>query len=150
MSKTPSKPTPGNRVAKVLARAGISSRRDAEKIIAEGRVRVNGKVIDSPALNITDTDRVSVDGKLVAEPEPPRLWLYNKPAGLVTTEKDEQGRQTVFQSLPADMPRVMSIGRLDITSEGLLVLTNDGEVKRKLELPSTGWLRRYRVRICWI
>ena len=137
----------GDRVAKVLARAGISSRRDAEKIIAEGRVRVNGKVIDSPALNIGANDRVSVDGKLVAEPEAARLWLYHKPAGLVTTEKDEQGRQTVFESLPADMPRVMSIGRLDITSEGLLVLTNDGEVKRKLELPSTGWLRRYRVRI---
>ena len=147
MSKTPVKSTPGNRIAKVLARAGISSRRDAEKIIAEGRVRVNGKVIDSPALNITDTDRVSVDGKLVAEPEAARLWLYHKPPGLVTTEKDEQGRQTVFESLPADMPRVMSIGRLDITSEGLLVLTNDGAVKRKLELPSTGWLRRYRVRI---
>ena len=147
MSKSPAKATPGNRVAKVLARAGISSRRDAEKIIAEGRVRVNGKVIDSPALNIGPTDRVSVDGKLVAEPEPARLWLYHKPAGLVTTEKDEQGRQTVFESLPGDMPRVMSIGRLDITSEGLLVLTNDGEVKRKLELPSTGWLRRYRVRI---
>ncbi len=147
MSKIPSKTTPGDRVAKVLARAGISSRRDAEKIIAEGRVRVNGKVIDSPALNIGAGDRVSVDGKLVAEPEAARLWLYHKPAGLVTTEKDEQGRQTVFESLPADMPRVMSIGRLDITSEGLLVLTNDGEVKRKLELPSTGWLRRYRVRI---
>ena len=153
MSKAPSKPSTssataaGQRVAKVLARAGISSRRDAEKIIAEGRVRVNGKVIDSPALNITDADRVSVDGKLVADPEPPRLWLYHKPAGLVTSEKDEQGRQTVFESLPADMPRVVSIGRLDITSEGLLVLTNDGAVKRRLELPSTGWLRRYRVRI---
>lgn len=155
MSKSPSKATPGdrpvapagNRIAKVLARAGIASRRDAEKIITEGRVRVNGKVIDSPALNITETDRVSVDGKLVADPEPPRLWLYHKPPGLVTTEKDEQGRQTVFESLPADMPRVMSVGRLDITSEGLLVLTNDGAVKRRLELPSTGWLRRYRVRI---
>ena len=149
-SATPSAPASaaaGQRIAKVLARAGIASRRDAEKIIAEGRVRVNGKVIDSPALNISDTDRVSVDGKLLADPEPPRLWLYHKPAGLVTTEKDEQGRQTVFESLPAEMPRVMSIGRLDITSEGLLVLTNDGAVKRKLELPSTGWLRRYRVRI---
>ena len=148
MTKAPvSKAHAGNRIAKVLARAGIASRRDAEKIIAEGRVRVNGKVVDSPALNITDADRVSVDGKLVADPEPPRLWLYHKPAGLVTTEKDEQGRTTVFESLPADLPRVMSIGRLDITSEGLLVLTNDGAVKRRLELPSTGWLRRYRVRI---
>jgi len=153
MSKAPSKPatsapTPtGDRIAKVLARSGLASRRDAEKLIAEGRVRVNGKVIDSPALNITATDRVSVDGKLIAEPEPPRLWLYHKPAGLVTSEKDEKDRQTVFDTLPADMPRVMSVGRLDLNSEGLLILTNDGEVKRKLELPSTGWLRRYRVRI---
>jgi len=140
-------PPPGDRIAKVLARAGLASRRDAEKLIAEGRVRVNGKVIDSPALNISPTDRVSVDGKLIAEPEPPRLWLYHKPAGLVTSEKDEKDRQTVFDTLPADMPRVMSVGRLDLNSEGLLILTNDGEVKRKLELPSTGWLRRYRVRI---
>lgn len=143
----PTTPPAGDRIAKVLARSGLASRRDAERLIAEGRVRVNGKVIDSPALNISATDRVSVDGKLIAEPEPPRLWLYHKPAGLVTSEKDEKDRQTVFDTLPADMPRVMSVGRLDLNSEGLLILTNDGEVKRKLELPSTGWLRRYRVRI---
>ena len=116
-------------------------------MIADGRVSVNGKVIDSPALNVTQKDRITVDGKDVGEPEPPRIWLYHKPAGLVTTERDEKDRETVFDALPEDMPRVMSIGRLDLNSEGLLLLTNDGEVKRRLELPSTGWLRRYRVRI---
>ena len=116
-------------------------------MIADGRVSVNGKVIDSPALNVTDKDRITVDGKDVGEPDPPRLWLYHKPAGLVTTERDEKDRETVFGNLPDDMPRVMSVGRLDLNSEGLLLLTNDGEVKRRLELPSTGWLRRYRVRI---
>ncbi len=147
MTDTPPSTPPGDRVAKVLSRAGIASRRDAERMIAEGRVRVNGKVITSPALNIAPSDRVSVDGTLVGDPEPPRLWLYHKPAGVVTTARDEKGRPTVFDALPEDMPRVMSIGRLDINSEGLLILTNDGEVKRKLELPATGWLRRYRVRI---
>lgn len=141
--KTPS----GDRIAKVLSRAGIASRREAERMIADGRVSVNGKVIDSPALNVTERDRIVVDGKLVGEPDPPRLWLYNKPAGLITTERDDQDRPTVFGALPDDMPRVMSVGRLDINSEGLLLLTNDGGVKRRLELPSTGWLRRYRVRI---
>jgi 23S rRNA pseudouridine2605 synthase len=116
-------------------------------MIEAGRVSVNGKVITSPALNVTEKDRIVVDGKEVGEPDPPRLWLYHKPAGLVTTERDEKDRETVFDSLPEDMPRVMSVGRLDLNSEGLLLLTNDGEVKRKLELPSTGWLRRYRVRI---
>ena len=137
----------GDRIAKVLSRAGIASRREAERMIADGRVTVNGKVIDSPALNIIGGARITVDGKDVGEPDPPRIWLYHKPAGLVTTERDERDRQTVFASLPEDMPRVMSVGRLDINSEGLLLLTNDGELKRKLELPSTGWLRRYRVRI---
>jgi 23S rRNA pseudouridine2605 synthase len=140
-------PPPGDRIAKVLSRAGVASRRAAERMIAEGRVKVNGKVIDSPALNITDKDRVLIDGKPLAAPEPPRLWLYHKPAGLVTSAADEKGRPTVFDALPEDMPRVMSVGRLDLNSEGLLVLTNDGEIKRRLELPSTGWLRRYRVRI---
>ena len=140
-------PTPGDRIAKVLSRAGIASRREAERMIEAGRVRVNGKLIDSPALNVTAKDKIMVDGKPVGEPDPPRIWLYHKPTGLVTTERDEKGRETVFDALPADMPRVMSVGRLDINSEGLLVLTNDGEIKRKLELPSTGWLRRYRVRI---
>ncbi|EBA12506.1 pseudouridine synthase [Roseobacter sp. CCS2] len=140
-------PPPGDRIAKVLSRAGIASRREAERMIEDGRVSVNGKTITSPALNVTADDRIVVDGKQVGEPEPPRIWLYHKPAGLVTTERDEKDRPTVFASLPETMPRVMSVGRLDLNSEGLLLLTNDGEVKRKLELPSTGWLRRYRVRI---
>ncbi len=140
-------PPPGDRIAKVLSRAGIASRREAERMIEDGRVSVNGKTITSPALNVTADDRIVVDGKQVGEPDPPRIWLYHKPAGLVTTERDEKDRPTVFASLPEDMPRVMSVGRLDLNSEGLLLLTNDGEVKRKLELPSTGWLRRYRVRI---
>ena len=115
-------------------------------MIAAGRVAVNGKVIDTPALTVTAADRVAVDGKPLAAPEPSRLWRYYKPLGLITTERDEKGRDTVFAHLPEDMPRVMSIGRLDINSEGLLLLTNDGALKRRLELPSTGWLRKYRVR----
>lgn len=137
----------GDRIAKVLARAGIASRREAEKIIEAGRVTVNGKPITSPALNVTDKDRITVDDQPLAEPEPPRIWLYHKPAGLITTERDDQGRDTVFDALPDDMPRVMSVGRLDLNSEGLLLLTNDGALKRKMELPATGWLRRYRVRV---
>ena len=140
-------PPEGDRIAKVLSRAGIASRRDAERMIAEGRVSVNGKTITSPALNVTDRDRIVVDGKPVGQPDAPRLWLYHKPAGLVTSARDEKDRDTVFDALPDDMPRVMSVGRLDINSEGLLLLTNDGGIKRKLELPATGWLRRYRVRI---
>ncbi|KDB03277.1 rRNA pseudouridine synthase [Defluviimonas sp. 20V17] len=137
----------GERIAKVIARAGVASRRGAEALVAEGRVAVNGKVIDSPALNVTGSDRIVVDGKPLAAPEPARLWLYHKPLGLVTTARDEKGRRTVFDALPDDMPRVMSVGRLDINSEGLLLLTNDGEIKRRLELPATGWLRKYRVRV---
>ena len=140
-------PPAGDRIAKVLSRAGVASRREAERMIEDGRVSVNGKTITSPALNVTPADRVVVDGKQVGEPEPARIWLYHKPAGLVTTERDEKDRPTVFGTLPPELPRVMSVGRLDLNSEGLLLLTNDGEVKRKLELPSTGWLRRYRVRI---
>ena len=140
-------PPPGDRIAKVLSRAGIASRREAERMIEDGRVSVNGKTITSPALNVTSADRIVVDGKQVGEPEPARIWLYHKPAGLVTTERDEKDRPTVFGTLPPELPRVMSVGRLDLNSEGLLLLTNDGEVKRKLELPATGWLRRYRVRI---
>ncbi|RVT86605.1 rRNA pseudouridine synthase [Rhodobacteraceae bacterium CCMM004] len=143
----PQDPPPGERIAKVIARAGRASRREAERLIAEGRVRVNGRRIDSPALNVTAADRIVVDGQPLAAAEAPRLWLYHKPAGLVTTTRDEKGRRTVFDALPDDMPRVMTVGRLDLTSEGLLLLTNDGGIKRRLELPSTGWLRRYRVRV---
>ena len=148
MTDTPPKTTAtGNRIAKVLARAGIASRRGAEDIITAGRISVNGRRIDSPALNVTDSDLITVDGKPLNAPEPERMWLYHKPAGLVTTDSDEKGRRTIYDALPDDMPRVMSVGRLDINSEGLLLLTNDGGIKRKLELPSTGWMRRYRVRI---
>ena len=135
------------RIAKVLARAGIASRREAERLIEAGRVAINGKTIASPALNVTPADRITFDGKPVEPADIPRLWLYHKPEGLVTTAKDEKGRRTVFDALPDNLPRVMSIGRLDIGSEGLLLLTNDGGIKRRLELPSTGWLRKYRVRI---
>jgi 23S rRNA pseudouridine2605 synthase len=146
-SKTPAASPEGERIARRLARAGVASRREAERMIEDGRVRVNGKVIGSPALNVTLRDDVEVDGIPLAPPDRPRLWRYNKPAGLVTTEWDEEGRDTVFDNLPGDLPRVMSVGRLDLTSEGLLLLTNDGALKRRLELPSTGWLRKYRVRV---
>lgn len=139
--------TQGERIAKRIARAGLASRRDAERMIEAGRVSLNGRVLTSPAQNVTPSDRILVDGKPLAAAEPARLWRYHKPAGLVTTAKDEQGRATVFENLPPELPRVMSIGRLDLTSEGLLLLTNDGALKRRLELPSTGWLRKYRVRV---
>ena len=145
-AKTTAQPE-GDRIAKVLSRAGIASRREAERMIAAGEIAVNGKVIDSPALNVGPKDRITVNGKPLAPPEPARLWLYYKPEGLVTSAADEKGRDTVFDHLPEDMPRVMSVGRLDLNSEGLLLLTNDGELKRRLELPSTGWLRKYRVRV---
>ncbi|AHD00316.1 pseudouridine synthase [Leisingera methylohalidivorans] len=144
---TDGKAPEGDRIAKVLSRAGVASRREAERMISEGRVTVNGDKIASPALNVTAADRISVDGKPLPEAEAPRMWLYYKPIGLVTSNSDEKGRTTIFDELPEDMPRVMTVGRLDINSEGLLLLTNDGAIKRKLELPSTGWLRRYRVRI---
>ena len=137
----------GERIAKRLARAGIASRRDAEKLIAERRVAVDGHVLDTPAIRVTPDARITVDGKPIAAPEPTRLWRYHKPTGLVTTHRDPQGRPTVFAALPPELPRVVSIGRLDLNSEGLLLLTNDGELARTLELPQTGWTRRYRVRV---
>jgi 23S rRNA pseudouridine2605 synthase len=137
----------GDRIAKVLARAGVCSRRDAERMIAEGRVAVDGKRLATPAFKVPAGAKITVDGKPIKEPERARLWRYHKPKGVVTTHRDEKGRPTVFERLPADMPRVISIGRLDFNSEGLLLLTNDGELARRLELPANGWLRRYRVRV---
>jgi 23S rRNA pseudouridine2605 synthase len=134
------------RIAKAMARAGLCSRREAERWIVEGRVRVNGRKLTTPAFEVSGKDEVLVDGKPLPSPEPVRLWRYHKPRGLVTTHKDPQGRPTVFAALPPDLPRVVSIGRLDFNSEGLLLLTNDGTLARHLELPATGWLRRYRVR----
>ena len=135
------------RIAKVLARAGVASRREVERMIKAGRVKLNGRKLDTPAVTVTARDAITVDGKPVGEPERTRVWRYHKPVGLVTSARDEKGRKTVFDALPGDMPRVISIGRLDITSEGLLLLTNDGELARLLELPKTGWSRRYRVRL---
>ncbi len=137
----------GERIAKVIARAGICSRRDAERLIAEGRVMLDGETVTSPARNVTEHNVIQVDGKPLKEPEPARLWRYHKPAGLVTTHKDEKGRPTVFAGLPSSLGRVVSVGRLDFNSEGLLLLTNDGEIARRLEVPSAGWVRKYRVRL---
>lgn len=136
----------GERIAKVLARAGLCSRRDAEKWIEAGRVSVNGRKLTTPATLVGPTDDISVDGQKVQGKEPARLFLYHKPGGLVTTAKDEKGRRTVFETLPRSLPRVVSVGRLDLTTEGLLLLTNDGELSRYLELPATGIVRKYRVR----
>ena len=144
MDKTVQK---GTRIAKLIAHAGLCSRRDAEQWVLDGRVSVNGKTIHSPALNIMPSDRVIVDGKPVSkENNDPRLFRYYKPVGLVTSHKDEKGRDTVFNNLPAGLPRLISVGRLDLNTEGLLLLTNNGDLSRYLELPSTGWTRRYRVR----
>ncbi|MCP5367009.1 MAG: rRNA pseudouridine synthase [Hyphomicrobiales bacterium] len=137
----------GERIAKVMARAGLCSRREAERWIAEGRVAVDGRRLDSPAVTVTAASRITVDGKPLPQAEAARLWRYHKPAGLVTSHGDPQGRPTVFEKLPADLPRVISVGRLDLNSEGLLLLTNDGALARRLELPGTGWVRRYRVRV---
>jgi 23S rRNA pseudouridine2605 synthase len=144
--KSPKPQGEGDRIAKVMARAGLCSRRDAEKWIAEGRVKVNGTALRSPAYNVRPGDSIAVDGKPLPSTERTRLWLYNKPRGLVTTARDPQQRRTVFDALPEDLPRVVAVGRLDINSEGLLLLTNDGGLARILELPATGWLRRYRAR----
>ncbi len=137
----------GERIAKRIARAGLCSRREAERWIAAGRVSVDGRVLDSPAFAVLPHQKIVVDGQPLKAIEPPALWRYHKPAGLVTTNRDPQGRPTVFERLPAGLPRVITIGRLDLTTEGLLLLTNDGDLARFLELPSTGWTRRYRVRV---
>jgi 23S rRNA pseudouridine2605 synthase len=147
MSESRTAPPAGDRLAKVIARSGLCSRRDAEGWIAAGRVTVNGKKVITPAFNVTERDKIAVDGQPLAVRQGTRLWLYHKPAGLVVTEKDPQGRRTVFDAVEElGLPRVVSVGRLDINTEGLLLLTNDGGLKRVLELPETGWLRRYRVR----
>ena len=135
------------RIAKRIARAGLCSRREAERWITAGRVSVNGGVLDSPACVVGGSDKITVDGKALPGAETTRLFLYHKPVGLLTTNKDERGRATVFDSLPKDLPRVVSVGRLDMNSEGLLLLTNDGGLARYLELPATGWSRQYRVRV---
>ncbi len=137
----------GERIAKWLARAGVASRRDAEQMLSEGRVKLNNAAVTHPATFVTPGDIVRVDGTVVDQPERTRLWRYHKPAGLVTTHRDPQGRPTVFEKLREQLPRVVSVGRLDLNSEGLLLLTNDGGLARRLELPATGWLRRYRVRV---
>ncbi|KXV74896.1 pseudouridine synthase [Acetobacter malorum] len=139
--------TRGERIAKWLGRTGVASRRDAERMVEEGRVKLNNQPVTHPATFVTSDDIVQVDGKIVDQPQRTRLWRYHKPDGLVTTHKDPEGRPTVFASLPEGMPRVISVGRLDLNSEGLLLLTNDGELARRLELPNNGWLRRYRVRV---
>jgi 23S rRNA pseudouridine2605 synthase len=139
----------GERVAKALARAGVASRRDVERLIEDGRVAINGRVLTTPAVKVAAGDILTVDGAVVSDAEPARLWRYHKPVGLVTTHKDPHGRPTVFDSLAASapgLPRVISVGRLDLNSEGLLLLTNDGALARALELPATGWMRRYRAR----
>lgn len=147
MSNISAVPTDGDRLAKVIARSGLCSRRDAEGWIKDGRVTVNGKKVLTPAFNVSEKDKIKVDGEPLAARQGTRVWLYHKPAGLVVTEKDPEGRPTVFEALEEkDLPRVVSIGRLDINTEGLLLVTNDGGLKRVLELPATGWLRRYRVR----
>ncbi len=135
------------RVAKRLARAGLCSRRDAERWIQDGRVSVDGKILEGPAVTVDNISRIKVDGQPLAPIEPPRLWRYHKTRGRITSNRDTRGRLTIFDDLPTELPRVVTVGRLDFESEGLLLLTNDGDLARMLELPSTGWVRRYRVRV---
>ncbi len=135
------------RIAKFIARSGVCSRRQAEELILQQRVTVNGEVIESPAFNVEGNEKILIDGEKLPAQEQTRMWIYYKPNGLVTTHKDEHDRPTVFDNLPAGLPRVISIGRLDLNSEGLLLLTNSGELSRKLELPSNGWSRRYKVKV---
>jgi len=134
------------RIAKAMAHAGLCSRREAERWIADGRVSVNGKLLKTPAVEVSGSDKIFVDGKPLPTAGPPQLWRYHKPKGIVTTHSDPQGRPTVFEKMPPEMPRVISVGRLDFNTEGLLLLTNNGELARHLELPINGWVRRYRVR----
>ena len=145
-TKTPVTQKP-ERIAKVMARAGLCSRREAERWIADGRVAVDGKTLTTPAVTVGVNDAITVDGEPLPAAAASRLWRYHKPAGLVTSHSDPQGRPTVFERLPETLPRVISVGRLDLNSEGLLLLTNDGELARRLELPKTGWIRRYRARV---
>ena len=137
----------GERIAKAIARSGLCSRRDAERMIAEGRVQLDGEIVTSPARNVTEDNVIQVDGKPLDARKPAQLWRFHKPSGLVTTHKDEKSRPTVFASLPSSLGRVVSVGRLDYNSEGLLLLTNDGEIARRLEMPASGWVRKYRVRL---
>jgi len=140
-------PDKGERIAKVIARSGLCSRRDAERMIAEGRVTLDGKTLTSAAVNVTPKSKIEVDGAALQAPQRPRLWRFHKPKGYVTTTRDPEGRKTIYDLLPPNLPRVQPVGRLDINSEGLLLLTNDGGLKRQLELPSSGWRRKYRVRV---
>lgn len=135
------------RIAKFMARSGVCSRRSAEELIKQKRVSVNGKIIDSPAINVEGNEKILLDGEKLPQKEHTRVWIYYKPVGLITTHKDTQNRATVFENLPASMPRVISVGRLDLNSEGLLLLTNSGDLARALELPSNAWSRKYRVRV---
>ena len=138
----------GERIAKYLSRAGMCSRREAEALIEEGRIRVDGEIITNPATHVSDANVIKIDnGKRVGKKQPPRLFLFHKPVGLITTTNDPQGRPTVFDVMPRTMPRVLSVGRLDLNTEGLLLMTNDGALKRYLEMPDTGWVRTYRVRV---
>lgn len=137
----------GERIAKVMARAGLCSRREAERWINDGRVTVDGELLDSPAFTVTSANIVTVDGNPITDKQETKLWRYYKPAGLIVSHSDPEGRETVFDKMPPDMPRVISVGRLDYTSEGLLLMTNNGELARHMEKPQTGWIRRYRVRV---
>jgi 23S rRNA pseudouridine2605 synthase len=143
----PDESAAGERIAKVLARAGLCSRREAERWIILGRVRVDGQVIDSPALNVSPHADILVDGNPLPDRQPTRLWRYHKPTGRLTTRRDPEGRPTIYDGLPPELATAITIGRLDMNSEGLLLLTNDGALARRLELPTTGWIRKYRVRV---
>ena len=140
--------SPGaQRVAKLIARAGVCSRREAERLIEQRRVAVDDQTLTTPAVTVDDPQRITIDGERLPQPEPTRIFRFHKPSGVVTTERDPEGRRTIYDVLPEGLPRLMPVGRLDLTSEGLLLLTNDGALKRRLELPDTGWIRRYRVRV---